>query len=79
MPRIVCISDTHGLHEALTVPDGDVFIHAGDMTLGGREQEVAAFAAWLAALPTRTRSSSRATTIGYSSERPPVHASCSAT
>lgn len=51
MPRIVCISDTHGLHEALTVPDGDVFIHAGDMTLGGREQEVAAFAAWLAALP----------------------------
>jgi hypothetical protein len=30
MPRIVSLSDTHGRHDALTVPDGDVLIHAGD-------------------------------------------------
>ena len=27
--RIVCISDTHGLHEEAPVPDGDILIHAG--------------------------------------------------
>lgn len=28
--RLVCISDTHGQHEQLKLPDGDVLIHAGD-------------------------------------------------
>jgi predicted phosphodiesterase len=33
--RIVCISDTHGQHAKLSVPAGDVLIHAGDfMALG---------------------------------------------
>ena len=30
---MVCLSDTHGLHRQLTVPDGDILIHAGDLTL----------------------------------------------
>lgn len=50
MPRIVCLSDTHGLHDALTVPDGDVLVHAGDMSMGGREAEIQTFARWFAAL-----------------------------
>lgn len=31
--RIVCVSDTHGHN--ITVPDGDVLIHAGDATVWG--------------------------------------------
>lgn len=29
--RVVCISDTHGLHENLLqyIPDGDILLHAG--------------------------------------------------
>ena len=33
--RIVCISDTHGKHRNLVVPDGDVLVHAGDITSKG--------------------------------------------
>ncbi len=32
---IVCISDTHGKHRNLVVPDGDVLVHAGDITSKG--------------------------------------------
>jgi predicted phosphodiesterase len=49
--RIVCLSDTHGYHGALDVPDGDVLVHAGDATLGGTAPEVTAFAEWFATLP----------------------------
>lgn len=42
--RVVCISDTHGLHDALqtecAIPNGDVFIHAGDFTDTGDRDEV---------------------------------------
>ena len=36
--RIVCLSDTHGYHDKLEVPDGgDILIHAGDISgRGGR-------------------------------------------
>jgi len=30
--KIVCISDTHELHRDVDVPDGDLLIHAGDVT-----------------------------------------------
>jgi hypothetical protein len=30
--RIVCLSDTHGLHRGVTIPNGDVLIHAGDFS-----------------------------------------------
>ena len=45
--RIVCISDTHGMHDALELPAGDVLVHAGDMTAMGRPDQVAAFGEWL--------------------------------
>jgi hypothetical protein len=25
--RVVCVSDTHGVHNELSIPDADVFIH----------------------------------------------------
>jgi Icc-related predicted phosphoesterase len=46
--RIVCISDTHGQHTKLSVPDGDVLIHAGDfMAFGDTPREIADFTHWL--------------------------------
>ena len=46
--RIVCISDTHGQHTKLSVPDGDVLVHAGDFTaFGDRPKEVVDFNQWL--------------------------------
>lgn len=42
--RVVCISDTHGLHDELQaarrIPDGDVLVHAGDFTDTGDRDEV---------------------------------------
>lgn len=45
--RLVCISDTHGDHEGLDLPEGDVLIHAGDMTAHGRKSETQEFMKWL--------------------------------
>jgi Icc-related predicted phosphoesterase len=50
---IVCVSDTHGHHDATDVPAGDVLIHAGDLTMFGTPDEVDAFDAWLGNLPHR--------------------------
>ncbi|HEX7333425.1 MAG TPA: metallophosphatase domain-containing protein [Pyrinomonadaceae bacterium] len=49
--KIVCISDTHTFESQITVPDGDVLIHAGDATITGTPQEVAAFGKWLDSQP----------------------------
>lgn len=43
--RIVCISDTH-LQEP-PLPDGDLLIHAGDLTFRGNEHEIRLAACWL--------------------------------
>lgn len=51
--RIVCLSDTHDFHDRLVVPDGDVLLHAGDATMGGKPAQVEAFARWFAARPHR--------------------------
>ncbi len=47
--RFVCMSDTHSLtsHLKFDIPDGDVFIHAGDFTKCGGEEDVTAFNNWL--------------------------------
>ncbi|KAL1130881.1 hypothetical protein AAG570_012122 [Ranatra chinensis] len=51
--RIVCMSDTHSLtsHIKFQIPDGDIFIHAGDFTKCGAEEEVIEFNNWLGRLP----------------------------
>jgi Icc-related predicted phosphoesterase len=51
--RIVCVSDTHGRHRYTEVPDGDVLIHAGDLTAHGSLDDVEEFDRWLGALPHR--------------------------
>jgi Icc-related predicted phosphoesterase len=51
--RIVAVADTHLFTNDLTVPDGDVFVHAGDMCRGGSLDELREAAAWIAALPHR--------------------------
>jgi len=48
--RIVFISDTHGLHDELSLPAGDLIIHAGDITDHGSKPEVEAFLSWFSAL-----------------------------
>lgn len=49
--RIVAISDTHGLHDHIAVPDGDVLVHAGDVTRHGELDELPALNDWFASLP----------------------------
>jgi 3',5'-cyclic AMP phosphodiesterase CpdA len=50
--RIVLVADTHGEHRTLHVPDGDILIHAGDLTLFNRSRDsVRDFNRWLFKLP----------------------------
>jgi Icc-related predicted phosphoesterase len=50
--RIVCISDTHGLHRNLTLPHADILIHAGDFLFCGTfAKEIDDFDDWLGGLP----------------------------
>jgi predicted phosphodiesterase len=48
--RVVCISDTHR-HIPEHVPEGDILIHAGDMTDAGSVAEIQRQVDWLASLP----------------------------
>lgn len=49
--RIVLISDTHGQHDGLILPEGDLLIHAGDFSAKGRLQEVKDFMHWFGRRP----------------------------
>ncbi|XP_018578376.1 metallophosphoesterase domain-containing protein 1 [Anoplophora glabripennis] len=51
--RFVCMSDTHSLIRNIMfdIPDGDIFIHAGDFTKCGQREEVIQFNKWLGTLP----------------------------
>lgn len=51
--RVVCMSDTHSLtgNIKFDIPDGDIFIHAGDFTRCGRLDEVIDFNNWIGDLP----------------------------
>ena len=51
MVRIVCVSDTHNRTDGLAVPDGDVLLHAGDLTGHGKPDELAQAVRWLTSLP----------------------------
>lgn len=53
MIRIVCISDTHTLHEQIELPEGDVLVHAGDFCGNGSETEAREFARWFRSCPHR--------------------------
>jgi Icc-related predicted phosphoesterase len=49
--RIVALSDTHNRHHRLSIPDGDILIHAGDITDMGELSDVRSFNKWLGTLP----------------------------
>lgn len=49
--KIVCISDTHNQQHRLSVPDGDLLIHAGDLSIYGTVEEINSALKWLAQLP----------------------------
>lgn len=44
--KICFISDTHGKHNNLQIPQVDVLVHAGDITSYGSRKEVASFLSW---------------------------------
>jgi predicted phosphohydrolase len=49
--RLVAVADTHNKHAELAVPDGDLFVHAGDLTLHGSLEELMDALAWIGRLP----------------------------
>jgi Calcineurin-like phosphoesterase. len=51
--KFIVISDTHGHHKKLILPEGDIIIHAGDISMRGEEHEVADFIRWFAKLDYR--------------------------
>lgn len=51
--KVVLLSDTHGFHWDLSIPDGDLLIHAGDFCRRGTLEEVADFNHFMAGLPHR--------------------------
>jgi len=48
---VVCIADTHNL--TCAIPDGDVLIHAGDLTNTGTTAEIQTAIDWISSLPHR--------------------------
>ena len=48
--KIIAISDTHGKHRNLDLPQGDMLIHAGDVSSRGLEDEVLDFLDWYESL-----------------------------
>ena len=49
--RLVFFSDTHGRHEDVALPEGDILIHAGDVCDKGNEDQVHQFIEWFANQP----------------------------
>ena len=50
---VVCIADTHTLHNEIALPEGDIIVHAGDATYRGTIKEVEDFARWYGKTPYR--------------------------
>lgn len=49
--KTVVISDTHSQYRDLEVPDGDVLVHAGDISRGGTKGQVIDFLEWFEEQP----------------------------
>jgi len=49
--KCIAVSDTHGKYADISIPSGDVFIHAGDILQWGKLEELEEFNAWLSTLP----------------------------
>ena len=53
MVRLVAVADTHLFHQGWAVPEGDIFLHAGDLCRRGTAEELMDAAAWIRGLPHR--------------------------
>jgi Icc-related predicted phosphoesterase len=51
MPRLVLISDTHQRHKGIVLPEGDILVHSGDITMMGDLTELHGAAHWMAEQP----------------------------
>ncbi len=51
MLKFVCTSDTHGKHDFLEIPRGDILVMSGDITDTGREDDLQNFNQYLKSLP----------------------------
>lgn len=51
--KIVAISDTHCRHRSIKLPQGDVLLHAGDISSRGQRSEVIDFLDWFGSQPFR--------------------------
>lgn len=47
--KLVFISDTHGFHDAINMPEGDILIHSGDISIEGTISQVQKFVQWFGA------------------------------
>jgi Icc-related predicted phosphoesterase len=50
MTRIIAIADSHGMHDDLVLPEGDILVHAGDWSNHGTFQDLVNFNKWLGSL-----------------------------
>lgn len=53
--KIVTLSDTHGKHFGIQVPDGDTVIHCGDFCDFGQIKDAMSFLNWFNALPHKNK------------------------
>ena len=51
MTRIIVISDTHGQHLGMQIPDGDILIHCGDFCSHGQYIDALRFVNWFGTHP----------------------------
>lgn len=49
--RICCISDTHGLHNQVTIEPCDILLHGGDVSNIGERYDVSDFISWMERQP----------------------------
>ena len=49
--HILAISDTHGHHQKLQIPECDIIIHCGDACTDGNETQLKDFFKWFSDLP----------------------------
>ena len=50
--NILHLSDTHGAHRSLgSLPEADVIVHSGDISMNGSSSEALDFMRWFSALP----------------------------
>ena len=48
--RIICISDTHGIHQDVKLTAAEMIIHAGDMSEMGTKEQIVDFVNWFSSL-----------------------------